>query len=335
MAQFEIAGVEQRVGVGLQKELGRSKNVTGWEKHQVETAHRGHLAERDDMLFSFSRQTCLHQARGAFGNNDLVMRGDVIAVRVGNEGEWLRIPGIEPEILLRQENAALVTNIDHARCYAEGAAVSKPPLFACALTCYARTGFIVRVKRLVGLVALLFCASDAAHAADEAKILAKVDPLPVALSNDFEFRKTKLFSLGPATLAAAAARNKKENNGARAGNRATAAVAEAAINFETRYRLYGAVTALDGRERFGNYFDFFWLAKRDADITVRLEYRQEALRSFTQAREIHYPNARGHHKTEFAIIGDDFFDDGRVTAWRCLLVENGHIVAETKSYLWR
>ena len=53
-----------------------------------------------------------------------------------------------------------------------------------------------------------------------------------------------------------------------------------------------------------------------------------------QAREIRYPNARGHHKTEFAIIGDDFFDDGRVIAWRCLLIENGRIVAEKKSYLW-
>ena len=112
-------------------------------------------------------------------------------------------------------------------------------------------------------------------------------------------------------------------------------MAEAAINFESRYRNFGAVTALDERERSGNYFDFFWRAKRDADITVRLEYRQEGLRSFTQAREIHYPNARGHHKSEFAIVGDDFFDDGRVTAWRCLLVENGRIVAETKSYLWK
>ena len=112
-------------------------------------------------------------------------------------------------------------------------------------------------------------------------------------------------------------------------------MAQAAINFESKYRLFGAVTALDQRERTGNYFDFFWRAKRDADITVRLEYRQEGLRSFTQAREIHYPNARGHHKSEFAIVGDDFFDDGRVTAWRCLLIENGRIVAETKSYLWR
>jgi len=71
-----------------------------------------------------------------------------------------------------------------------------------------------------------------------------------------------------------------------------------------------------------------------ANVTVRLEYRQEKLRSFVQAREISYANATGNYKTEFAIIGDDYFQDGRVIAWRCLLIENGHIVAENRSYLW-
>jgi hypothetical protein len=189
------------------------------------------------------------------------------------------------------------------------------------------------MKSVVGMVALFLCATAAAQAADEAKVLAKVDPLPVALSNDFEFRKTKLFLLGRVTTQVTTKASKKFSGSG--GSRANAAVAAAAINFESKYRLYGAVTQLDERERTGNYFDFFWRAKRDADLTVRLEYRQERLRAFTQARELHYPNARGHHKSEFAIVGDDFFDDGRVTAWRCLLIENGRIVAETKSYLWR
>ena len=57
------------------------------------------------------------------------------------------------------------------------------------------------MKRVAGLVALFLCATVATRAEDEAKVLAKVDPLPVALSNDFEFRKTKLFSLGQTTFA--------------------------------------------------------------------------------------------------------------------------------------
>ena len=102
-----------------------------------------------------------------------------------------------------------------------------------------------------------------------------------------------------------------------------------------RYRLYGAVTALDARERATAITSIFSGARNaTADVTVRLEYRQEAFARLVQAREIRYPNARGSHKTEFAVIGDDYFDDGRVIAWRCLLIENGRIVAEKKSYLW-
>jgi hypothetical protein len=188
------------------------------------------------------------------------------------------------------------------------------------------------MKSVFHLVALFLCTACVARVANDTKVVGKVTPLPMALSDDFEFRKVKLFSLGRST--SEATKSAKKRLGGQSGSRLNAVVAEASINFESRYRLHGAVTALDQRERAGNYFDFFWKAKRDADITVRLEYRQELLRAFVQAREIRYPNARGHHRTEFAVVGDDFFDDGRVIAWRCVLVENGRIVAEKRSYLW-
>jgi len=79
---------------------------------------------------------------------------------------------------------------------------------------------------------------------------------------------------------------------------------------------------------------FFWRVKRPSDVTVRLEYRQEKLHEHTQAQEITYRNVRGTNKTEFKVIGDDYFDDGRVIAWRCLLIANGRIVAENRSFLW-
>jgi hypothetical protein len=155
------------------------------------------------------------------------------------------------------------------------------------------------------------------------KLLSKIEPLPVALSDDFQFRKTKIFSTE--------ARTGSHRPSSFARN---PAIAEASINFEKSYRLYGALTAIDTLQKSGDYFDFFWRAKRRTDLTVRLEYRQEKLRSFVQAREISYPNAKGNYKSEFAIIGDDYFNDGRVIAWRCLLIENGQIVAENRSYLW-
>jgi len=168
-------------------------------------------------------------------------------------------------------------------------------------------------------------------AASPVKILTKVDPLPVALNDDFQFRKTKLFH-----LTEAAPKSKKSLSSALSTNpnNPSAGIAEASLGFERTYRLYGAISNADRNQRYGNYFDFFWRVKRPANVTVRLEYRQEKLRAFVQAREISYANAKGNFKTEFTIIGDDYLADGRVTAWRCLLIENGRIVAENRSYLW-
>jgi hypothetical protein len=98
--------------------------------------------------------------------------------------------------------------------------------------------------------------------------------------------------------------------------------------------LYGAVTGLDQRQRFGQYFDFFWRAKRPADLTVRFEYKQEKLHAFVQAKEQTYQNAEGTNRTEFRVVGDEYLDDGGVLAWRCLLIEHGRIVAEKRSFLW-
>ncbi|MEP6709199.1 MAG: hypothetical protein ABJB32_03590 [Verrucomicrobiota bacterium] len=162
-------------------------------------------------------------------------------------------------------------------------------------------------------MSLFFAISACATVRPKPHLLAKANALPLALSDDFEFRKTKLTDLGSPPVA---------------GRQ------DESIAFERAYRMFGAITQLDRQQRTGNYFDFFWRAKRTANITVRLEYRQEKLRSFVQAREISYSNARGHYKTEFAIVGDDYADDGRVIAWRALLIENGRIVALNRSFLW-
>lgn len=162
--------------------------------------------------------------------------------------------------------------------------------------------------------------------ADDYRQLTKIEPLPVALDPAFQFRKEKTMVVGELPVIGAAA--------ARRRNR-FAAGKDPAVGFETSYRLFGAVTEFDKRQRYGTYFDFFWRAKRRADVTVRLEYQQEKLRAVTQGREVVYHNVKGSHKTSFAVVGDDFFNDGHVLAWRCLLIEHGHVVAEHRSYLWR
>src|SRR6267143_2001095 len=173
---------------------------------------------------------------------------------------------------------------------------------------------------------------------EEPRIVEKVTPLPVAFDKDFAFRKTKLFFLserGPKASDVNQRQTKSTlHSKSTSQSQKTATLQDAPITFERQYRLFGAVTGLDQRQRFGNYFDFFWRARRPSDVTVRLEYRQEKLHEHVQGQEITYRNVRGTHKTEFKVIGDDYFDDGRVIAWRCLLIANGRIVAENRSFMW-
>ena len=184
----------------------------------------------------------------------------------------------------------------------------------------------------VFIMGLMFFALDCIRAAEEPRVLTKVNPLPVALDRDFEFRKTKLYLLADPAVRSSVDKSSKLSSVAPDSKGAT--IQDASITFERQYYLYGAVTVLDQRQRYGNYFTFFWRAKRDANITMRLEYRQEKLHAHVQAQEISYTNARGSHKTDFKVIGEDYLEDGRVIAWRCLLIENGRIVAENRSFVW-
>jgi hypothetical protein len=201
----------------------------------------------------------------------------------------------------------------------------------------------MRSRRLLLALIALAPFNLFARTQEQPRVLERVVPLPMALNRDFQFRKTKLYLLTEAAPGQEKstldqnARTATKGGGKLSGtapSSKTTTVQDASIRFERQYRLFGAVTKLDQRERIGNYFDFFWKARRIADLTVRLEYKQEKLHAHIQAQEVYYPHARGSYKTEFKVVGDDYFDDGRVIAWRCLLIENQTVVAETRSSLW-
>ena len=138
--------------------------------------------------------------------------------------------------------------------------------------------------------------------------------LPLALDPDIEFRKVKRFLNQPEIFQE---------------------TLNEAVNYDRRRVNFGALSADERRQREGTYLDIFWRAKRPADLTVRLEYRQAKLGNAVRAQEFAYEQARGSVKTSFAVIGDNYLWDGPVTAWRCLLIENNRIVAFTQSYLWK
>ena len=198
----------------------------------------------------------------------------------------------------------------------------------------------MKAMRMAVAAIVLLVSLGWVRAAEEPRLLEKVTPLPMALDRDFQFRKTKLFFLSEKAALGTKEKISKTGDSTSTSNegaksKSTSAVQEASIMFERRYRLYGAVTKLDQHQRFGDYLDFFWQARRPGDVTVRLEYRQEKLHAHVQAQEISYANVRGSRKTEFRVVGDDYFDNGRITAWRCLLIEQGRVVAENRSFMWR
>src|SRR6266487_563980 len=212
-------------------------------------------------------------------------------------------------------------------------------LMLCALTPDSKPAFISRMRFTVAACILMFFALGVSSegAREEPRVVEKLTPLPVVLDKDFEFRKTKLFFLsekGPKTSQSRQSTSTINKKSGDSPGQKTATLQDAPITFERQYRMFGAITGLDRRQRFGNYFDFFWRAKRPSDVTVRLEYRQEKLHEHVQGQEITYRNVQGTHKTEFKVIGDDYLDDGQVIAWRCLLISNGRIVAENRSFMW-
>ncbi len=183
----------------------------------------------------------------------------------------------------------------------------------------------------------LFLRLSLAVAAAAERPAANVSRLPLAPDPDFQFRKTKIFTVTaqlPKSLQRAKAATNLSASSSSKSTSQTTVTQEQSLLFERSYRLYGAVTAFDQRQRFGEYFDFFWRAKRPADVTVRFEYKQEKLRAFVQAKELRYGRARGTCQSEFRVIGDEYANDGAVLAWRCLLIAGGRIVAEKRSFLW-
>lgn len=167
--------------------------------------------------------------------------------------------------------------------------------------------------------AILLGPARAATGAGAAHI--KPGELPASPDPAFSFRKIITQTYDQAAEARRAGSRKRNEN--------------VYLNFEKNRLLRGAITPEDFRQRQGNYYSFYWRAKRDASVTVRFEYRQARLGSHVQALAVEYPNAKGSHRTQFSVTGDDYLNDGPVVAWRASLIENGRVVASTQSYLWK
>ena len=174
------------------------------------------------------------------------------------------------------------------------------------------------MKKSLGVAFFILLLARNLSCAENPLPLPEANVLPLALSDDFQFRKFGIFI------------------NAELRPKATPMVTRELMIYMERHRsTFGAIDQNEINAKTGEFFTFFWRAKRQADLTLRFEYRQSNLKNLVQAREINYPTARGSHESEFDIVGNDYSEDGRVTQWRALLIENHVIVALLQSRAWR
>ena len=145
--------------------------------------------------------------------------------------------------------------------------------------------------------------------------LEKANVLPLALDSDYQFRKILQST------------TESFNPNAKLESQAGA--------FERARLTWGTVESWEAERLRGDYFKFFWRTSRQSDVTVRFEFRQAGHANYVMAMERFYPQAKGSYRSTFEVIGNDFFEFGRVTAWRCLLIVDNKIVAFRQSFMWR
>lgn len=177
---------------------------------------------------------------------------------------------------------------------------------------------MILMKKSLGVAFFILLLANNLACAENPLPLSEANVLPLALSDDFQFRKFDIFINAELRPRATPMQTR-----------------ELMIYMERHRRTFGAIDQNEVDAKTGEFFTFFWRAKRHADLTLRFEYRQSNLKNLVQAREINYPTARGSHESEFDIVGNDYSEDGRVTSWRALLIENHVIVALLQSRAWR
>lgn len=112
---------------------------------------------------------------------------------------------------------------------------------------------------------------------------------------------------------------------------------EPMVRMEKERRLRGAVSMEERRQRLGQYYTLIWSdpnGMKSGPVEVVFEYRQGRTSSKVKRMSEIFPASETGGTVEFAVIGDNYFDNGKVLAWRASLRRAGEEIAVRKSYLW-
>jgi len=108
------------------------------------------------------------------------------------------------------------------------------------------------------------------------------------------------------------------------------------VRQEQLRRLYGAVSLEERKAKLGQYFTILWNLPEStgSDREIVFRYQQGGSGSLVKTMTRKLPAGSAGGKEEFGVTGDDYFDNGRVLAWKTDLIVDGNTVASEKSYLW-
>ena len=106
---------------------------------------------------------------------------------------------------------------------------------------------------------------------------------------------------------------------------------------EQFYRLRGAVTMDERKNRLGHYFTVEWQNDQSGagDMKVVMDYQQSATRAKVLRVSRDVPSDVESGKMEFRITGEHYRVGGQVLAWRVQLLRGHRVIAEKRSYLWK
>lgn len=106
------------------------------------------------------------------------------------------------------------------------------------------------------------------------------------------------------------------------------------VDHEKAIRLHGAVSMQERRQRLGQYYTVLWKADAGVNKEILFEYQQANSGSKIKTIKRHLDVDALSGKEEFSVIGDNYFDNGRVLTWRITLIADGKTIATKQSYLW-
>ena len=113
---------------------------------------------------------------------------------------------------------------------------------------------------------------------------------------------------------------------------------EPLVRMEKESRLRGAVSMAERRERLGQYYTILWSdpsAAGQGNVEVIFQYQQGATASRVKRMVKSFPATATEGTAEFAVIGSNYFDGGRVLAWKATVLRGQRVIATQQSYLWQ